>query len=116
MGRWAESTGHRLVAKEDITPQISTSEEVEKIMCLIFVLKMPSWVLRFLFSLQYASPKLSSTLDLLPTIFNLVGAKVPQDRIIDGVDMAPILFKKGAKVLYSSNVHNRLSIVYYSML
>jgi arylsulfatase A-like enzyme len=43
------------------------------------------------------SAQLSSTLDLLPTIFNFVGVALPQDRVIDGVDMAPILFKKGAK-------------------
>ena len=37
----------------------------------------------------------ASTLDLLPTIFNLVGATIPNDRVIDGYDMAPILFKRG---------------------
>ena len=37
----------------------------------------------------------ASTLDLLPTIFNLVGATIPSDCLIDGYDMAPILFKRG---------------------
>ena len=37
----------------------------------------------------------ASTLDLLPTIFNLVGATIPNDRVMDGYDMAPILFKRG---------------------
>ena len=38
------------------------------------------------------STQLASTLDLLPTIFNLVGAKVPDGTVLDGVDMAPVLF------------------------
>ena len=37
----------------------------------------------------------ASTLDLLPTVFNLVGATIPNDRVMDGYDMAPILFKRG---------------------
>ena len=56
-------------------------------------------------------PQLASTLDLLPTIFNLAGAQIPQDRIIDGVDMAPILFKSGKQVcmctLYRTSLISR---------
>ena len=37
----------------------------------------------------------ASTLDLLPTIFKLVGATIPNDRVMDGYDMALILFKRG---------------------
>lgn len=33
-----------------------------------------------------------STLDLLPTILKLAGAKVPDDRDLDGYDIAPVLF------------------------
>ncbi len=37
---------------------------------------------------------LGSTLDLLPTIAKLTGAQVPQDRIIDGYDLTPVLQEK----------------------
>ena len=36
--------------------------------------------------------ELASMIDLFPTIANLVGATMP-DVVIDGIDMAPILFK-----------------------
>jgi arylsulfatase A-like enzyme len=36
--------------------------------------------------------ELASTMDLLPTIAALVGAKVPTDRIIDGKDIRPLMF------------------------
>lgn len=39
---------------------------------------------------------IACTIDLLPTIFKLAGAEVPADRPIDGVDLAPLLFGKGA--------------------
>jgi arylsulfatase A-like enzyme len=46
------------------------------------------------------SPKvtheLACTMDLFPTCLKLAGGTVPQDRIIDGIDMAPILFGSGA--------------------
>ena len=44
--------------------------------------------------------ELASIMDLFPTIANLVGAKMP-NVTIDGIDMAPILFKnsKVCKVL-----------------
>lgn len=35
--------------------------------------------------------KMGSTLDLLPTITKLAGAKIPQDRIYDGFDLSPVL-------------------------
>jgi len=35
--------------------------------------------------------KMGSTLDLLPTITTLAGAKMPQDRIYDGFDLSPVL-------------------------
>ena len=34
----------------------------------------------------------------------MAGATVPQDRTIDGVDMAPILFQKGAKVKHTTSI------------
>ena len=36
--------------------------------------------------------ELASTMDLLPTLAALVGAKVPTDRIIDGKDIRPLMF------------------------
>jgi len=41
------------------------------------------------------NPGLSSTLDLLPTCLSLAGAELPQDRILDGVSMVPMLVGKG---------------------
>ena len=38
---------------------------------------------------------LSSTLDLLPTCLSLAGGEFPQDRILDGVNMVPMLTGKG---------------------
>ncbi len=38
---------------------------------------------------------MGSTLDLFPTICKLAGAKIPNDRIIDGYDLSPALFGKG---------------------
>ena len=37
---------------------------------------------------------MGSTLDLLPTICSLAGAKVPTDRILDGYDLSDVLFGK----------------------
>ena len=39
--------------------------------------------------------ELGSTMDLFTTVLNLAGAEVPSDRIIDGVDLSPLLFGKG---------------------
>jgi arylsulfatase A len=39
--------------------------------------------------------ELASSLDLLPTCLHLAGVPVPSDRIIDGVDMTPMLLGKG---------------------
>lgn len=36
------------------------------------------------------------TMDLFPTFLNLAGAAVPRDRVIDGVDLAPVLFGGGS--------------------
>ena len=33
----------------------------------------------------------SMTMDLLPTFANLAGARLPADRVIDGMDIMPIL-------------------------
>lgn len=38
---------------------------------------------------------LAATMDFLPTLARLAGADVPSDRIIDGVDLAPVLFGAG---------------------
>ncbi len=43
--------------------------------------------------------EIASTLDILPTIASLAGAKLPQVKL-DGVDMTKILFKQG-KVMAS---------------
>lgn len=39
--------------------------------------------------------ELACTMDLFTTSLRLGGAKLPQDRLIDGVDMSPLLFKTG---------------------
>ena len=36
---------------------------------------------------------MAATVDLFPTISRLVDIPIPTDRIIDGVDMSPILFE-----------------------
>jgi len=42
--------------------------------------------------------ELAATLDILPTLAALIGADVPQDRIIDGKDIRPLMFgQPGAK-------------------
>ncbi|MFO7973487.1 MAG: sulfatase [Candidatus Hydrogenedentota bacterium] len=43
------------------------------------------------------SDEITSTMDIFPTFAHLAGAKVPQDRIIDGKDIWPILSEPGAK-------------------
>ena len=45
--------------------------------------------------------ELASTIDLLPTIAGITGAKVPQDRIIDGRDIGRLLTERGAKSPHS---------------
>ena len=45
-----------------------------------------------------SSVEIGATIDLLPTLANLSGAEIPHDRIIDGYDIADLLFgKPGAK-------------------
>ncbi len=39
--------------------------------------------------------ELACTMDLFTTALKLAGAEVPKDRVIDGVDMAPVLFGTG---------------------
>ncbi len=39
--------------------------------------------------------QMSSTLDLYPTLCNIAGAKMPDDRIFDGYDLSPVLFNNG---------------------
>jgi len=42
--------------------------------------------------------EVAATMDVLPTFAKLAGAKVPDDRIIDGKDISPLLFgREGAK-------------------
>jgi arylsulfatase A-like enzyme len=38
---------------------------------------------------------IGSTMDLYTTILTLAGAKVPTDRVVDGLDLSPTLFGKG---------------------
>jgi len=44
------------------------------------------------------SISLATTMDLMPTIVQLAGAKIPQDRIMDGVDLMPIFLDPTASV------------------
>ncbi len=47
--------------------------------------------------------ELATTMDLLPTFAKLAGAKVPENRKIDGHDIAPLLFgEEGAKTPYEA--------------
>ncbi|MDP4680819.1 MAG: sulfatase [Cyclobacteriaceae bacterium] len=39
--------------------------------------------------------EMGSTMDLLPTASKLAGVEIPSDRIIDGVDISPVLFGNG---------------------
>ncbi|MGQ9650042.1 MAG: sulfatase family protein [Phycisphaerae bacterium] len=39
---------------------------------------------------------LAGTMDLFPTFIKLAGGEVPRDRVIDGVDMSPVLFETGS--------------------
>jgi arylsulfatase A-like enzyme len=41
------------------------------------------------------SHELASTLDVFPTFLTLAKSRIPNDRVIDGVDMSPILFGAG---------------------
>jgi arylsulfatase A-like enzyme len=41
--------------------------------------------------------ELAATYDIFTTMIVLAGGKVPTDRVIDGVDLSPILFEKGGK-------------------
>ncbi len=49
--------------------------------------------------------ELGSTMDIFTTCVTLAGANVPTDRIIDGVDLSPVLFDEGPT--------NRKSVLYY---
>ena len=42
------------------------------------------------------SREMANAMDLFTTFLKLAGAKIPPDRVIDGVDMRPILLKNGA--------------------
>ena len=39
--------------------------------------------------------ELACTMDLFPTYLTLAGAEIPTDRVVDGVDLAPLLFGTG---------------------
>ena len=49
---------------------------------------------------------MGSTLDLFPTVCSLAGADVPDDRVIDGYDLSPVLFNGEASP--------RESMIYYA--
>ena len=54
-------------------------------------------------SANHVSPAIMATIDFLPTFANLAGFKVPDDRIIDGVDQTDLLLgnnEKGARETY----------------
>lgn len=38
---------------------------------------------------------IGSTMDLFTTFSNMIGVPIPEDRIIDGVDLSPVLFQEG---------------------
>ncbi len=42
--------------------------------------------------------QLASTLDLLPTIFSMTGAQLPQHTKLDGVDLSSLLYNRDGKV------------------
>jgi arylsulfatase A-like enzyme len=42
------------------------------------------------------SSEIASSMDLLPTLAGIAGAQPPQDRIIDGKDILPLMTKPGA--------------------
>lgn len=42
------------------------------------------------------SLELASTMDLYTTFITLAGGEIPQDRIVDGLDISPVLFGQGA--------------------
>lgn len=44
------------------------------------------------------SDKITATIDLLPTIAKIAGAKVPEDRVLDGVDISDIIHGKSNKL------------------
>ncbi|MCY4223636.1 MAG: sulfatase [Bacteroidetes bacterium] len=44
------------------------------------------------------SQSLATTMDLMPTIVQLAGAEIPQDRILDGVDLMPVFLDPAASV------------------
>jgi len=48
--------------------------------------------------------------DLFPTISKLADIPIPTDRIIDGVDMSPILFED--KMVFNLYVHNSMCETY----
>jgi arylsulfatase A len=39
--------------------------------------------------------EIGTTMDLYTTILNLAGADVPSDRVVDGLDLRPVLFRTG---------------------
>ncbi len=43
-----------------------------------------------------ASPAFGTMMDLFPTLVNLAGLEMPRDRVFDGEDLAPVLFRNGA--------------------
>ena len=49
--------------------------------------------------------ELGSTMDVFPTCVRLAGGSVPEDRVMDGVDLSPILFDEAAS--------NRKAVLYY---
>lgn len=59
----------------------------------------------------HVSDKLCSTMDIFPTIARLAGAELPKDRVIDGIDISPILRgEKGAKEHDELYYYNGLSL------
>ena len=39
--------------------------------------------------------QLAATIDLFPTILKLANASIPEDRVIDGIDISSVLFENG---------------------
>lgn len=80
MGRRAERASHCKVARKD-KARINTGGLQYYILYRRFLTILPL--------------QLAATVDILPTVMKLAGAKLP-DVTLDGVDMSPILFDNDA--------------------
>ena len=52
---------------------------------------------------------MAATIDLFPTILKLANASIPEDRVIDGIDISSVLFENGQ---VRTNL-NTFSVLFY---